>query len=97
MCIAILKLLYALCLNNDIQLINFLVEEQGINILQHVFEKVGKYGKFNKEFVELLYKIVDLPTLLLTDQAKKVITSIFERLIFNIDIWKNSDYSVQVH
>ena len=89
-------MLYALCLNNDIQLINFLVEEQGVNILQHLFEKVGVCGKFNKEFVELLYKIVDLPTLLLTKQAIKVITSIFEKLIFNIDIWKNSDYSVQV-
>lgn len=37
---AMIRLLYAICRSNENEAINFLIEEQGIDILKYIFEKV---------------------------------------------------------
>lgn len=91
---AILKLLYSLCLNNDSDTIHFLIRENGINILKHLFEKVGKHGKFTIEFTYALFKILELPNQDNT-RLSQVLALLLERIVFNIRIWSNSDYAVQ--
>ena len=93
MCSAILKLLLTLCLNGEMDVLNFLIAEHGIDILKHLFEKVGVHGKFTGEFVALLFKILELPAAKLLN---KIVPALIEKLVFNIKIWSNSDFPVQV-
>ena len=85
-------MIYSLCLNNDSETVYFLIRENGINILKHLFEKVGKHGKFTKDFIYALFNILELQ---LQGKLNQVIALLLERIIFNIRIWSNSDYEVQ--
>lgn len=93
----ILRILLTLCLNNDNQVIHFLVEEQGIDIMKHLFEKVGKNGKLSLHFVEMLFEILKLPMLQNSTNSSKTISAIIEKIVFNIKIWSNSEYDVQIY
>ena len=44
-----LKLMYALCYNGESEVINFLMEDHGIDILKHIFEKarISPYYSFS--------------------------------------------------
>jgi hypothetical protein len=74
---------------------HFLIEEQGIEIMRHLFEQVGERGKLNNEFVELLFQILKY---LMTkkDYHLLIVSKIIEQIVFNIKIWSTADYSVQV-
>ena len=91
-----MKLLHALCLNNELDLMNFLIVEHGIDILKHLFEKVGEHGKFSLEFVVLLFKILELPVPSAARLLNRIVPALIEKIVFNANIWSNSDYSVQV-
>ncbi len=85
-----------MCLNNEADVLNFLIAERGIDMLKHLFEKVGAHGKFSSEFVGLLFKILELPVSSAAKLLNKIVPALIEKVVFNISIWSSSDYSVQV-
>ena len=85
----------AACKSIETDTIRFLIDNRGIEVLKHLFEKVGRQGKFDMEFVDLLFKFLN--DLISTRGLHLVLISVFiERIILNIKIWGNSDYPVQV-
>ena len=94
MCCEILKFLYTLCLNTDPEILHFLIVENSIEMFGYIAERVGKFGKFTMEFYKYLFEIIELPTVL-TSELKAIVPIIIIKLIFNMKIWSNSDYSIQ--
>jgi len=81
----------------DQEIVNFLIDDKGIEILKHLFELQGKHGKFNNETVENLFNILHIQMNLIGIKGFMIVISILiERIVFNIKIWGSSDYSVQV-
>ena len=95
MCCVILRFLYILCLNKEPEILHFLSEDNGIEMLGYIFEKFGKYGKFSGEFVKLLFEIIESPTVL-TSRLNAIVPLMFSKIVFNMKIWSNSDYTVQI-
>ena len=65
--------------------------------MKHLFEKVGKNGKLSRHFVEMLFEILKLPMLLNNISSSKAISALIEKIVFNIRIWSNSEYDVQIY
>ncbi len=92
-----MRLLYALCFNNDAQTVDYCLEEGGLDVLKHIFEKVANSGtRFTMEFAESIFNIVELPTLNGSAQLKQLVPELLRKLVFNLYIWTNSDHVVQV-
>ena len=52
--------------------------------------------RFSEPFVDLLFKIIDLPTLYQTQESAKVVATVMEKLILSARVWRESDFRVQV-
>ena len=91
----IINLLYSLCLNNDMHVFNFLTDGNGIYILKHIFQRVGQSNKLTKQFVDILFKILDLPTLHRTTEFN-LVSALVEHIVFDPVIWSSSAFEVQV-
>ncbi len=91
-----MRLLYALCFDNDQQTLAYCLEEEGLDILRHILEKVANSGKFPQEFAEIIFNIIELPTLSGSKELRQLVPELMRKLVFNLYIWTNSDYSVQV-
>lgn len=91
---AILKLCFTFCLNQDPEAAHFLTVQNGIEVLQCVFKKIAKHSGFSSQFVDLLFKIIELPGMA-TAELGEIIPQFFEKLIFDGRIWCNSAFEVQ--
>jgi len=91
---AILRVIYTLCLNKEPEIGHFLLHENGIGLLKFIFEKIGKKGQFNNEFVKYLFDILELPTVL-SFHLNGIVPLLLKEIVFNARIWSNSPYLVQ--
>ena len=74
----------------------FLTEEKGLDLVQHFLERVGKYNQFNKAFVDSLFNVLSMEVHEGTWKEYRLAPLIIERLALNMNIWVNSEFSVQV-
>ena len=81
--------------NRENETTHFLIENKGIELMSYLFEQVGKKGKLNSDFIELLFKIIK-NLINKRDNRSLIVSKLIEKIIFNIKIWGLSDYSVQV-
>ena len=96
-CTGLMRVLYALCFNNDAQTIDYCLEEGGgLDVLKRIFEKVASAGKFTLELAESIFNIIELPTLSGSQQLRQFVPELMQRLVFNLYIWASSDHVVQV-
>ena len=83
-------------MNNDIDTINYCLKENGLNALAYIFEEVGKTEKFTREFINIIFNILELPHISDSTELRLLIPELITELVLNPKIWLHSDFTIQV-
>eukprot|EP00826_Nyctotherus_ovalis_P023447 TRINITY_DN18009_c0_g1_i1.p2 TRINITY_DN18009_c0_g1~~TRINITY_DN18009_c0_g1_i1.p2 ORF type:complete len:118 (-),score=35.27 TRINITY_DN18009_c0_g1_i1:134-487(-) len=95
-CTGIMSVLQVQFTNNDANTVHYCMEEGLIDYMSYILELVGEKGRFKKEIITILFKIIELILVNKIKDKGLMLFNILAKLVFNIRIWPFCEYRVQV-